>query len=687
MTNTGTASPGQAAAARLTPLAALLIVIAAVILGSFIFRAFHDAVEPELSNRSLLIGTIVRSDIQRALDLGVPLNQLAGTKTYLEKVLTDFPEVSSITIRSADKRMISRAQSNAGDPRHQRDLQRDSDIGNSVIEIPGQSFIFPILTGNELAGEIVIEIDRAYVRRQFRNVFLDVLVVILVAILLVFEITITVTANSLRKPLDQLYTLLERQARGDFSGRLKQVTTTSLGRVAARFSDHAEDLNARFSRLWDRYSRTEIHGDIRRRLQDLGNRFTLTGTVPRTLELADVFDIRLPLFLFAMAEELSKPFLPLYIRSMIAGETWLSEAVIVSLPLIAYLVALVALSPVSGVLAERLSPRRAFLLALVPVAVSHVGLSISSSVSEIILWRGVAGVGYAVATIACQEYALAAASAGRHTRAAASFVAVVIGGTFCGTAMGGVLADRIGQSNVFLVGAVLIVVAAVVALGMLSGESAKQTHKKSAAAGFAGFLSVFRNLRFVALLLGIAIPANVLMAAFLWYLVPLMLADLGSSAADIGRALMLYYLLTVIIAPWVARLADRYSSTAIMLAIGGVISGLALIALSRESGFWPIAATIAVAGVAHAFIRAPQIVHVLEISRSAPTTSQSLMLGALRTFERIGSIFGLLLTAFLAGEIGYNTAIGVTGISVTTGAILFAVIAFTHRLYTRGERL
>jgi MFS family permease len=683
MTNAQTITPGQAAAARLVPLTALMIVIAAAILGGLTVRAFNKAVDPELSNRSLLIGTIVRADIQRALDLGIPLSQLTGTKTYLEKVLADFPEVSGITIRSADHKIVSRAQSNSEGARPEQSAGKTRDGGDSIIEIPEKSFVFPVLTGNDLVGEIVVEIDRSYVQRQFRNVFLDVLVVILVAILLAFEITIAVTATSLRKPFDQLYILLERQAHGDFSARLKQVTTTSLGRVAARFSDHAEDLNARFGRLLESYSRSKPSAQAVDRLRDLGSRFGLAGTIPRTLNLMDMVDIRLPLFLFATAEELSKPFLPLYIRSMIAGDTWLNEAIIVSLPLIAYLVALVALSSVSGSLAERLSPRRAFLVALVPVAASHIGLSISSSVEEIIIWRGVAGAGYALATIACQEYALAAASFGRHTRAATSFVAVVIGGTFCGTAIGGVLADRIGQSNVFLVGAVLLGIAAIVALGMLSGGRTEQTHKQSAAVGFSNFFSVFRNLRFVALLFGIAIPANILMAAFLWYLVPLMLADLGSSPADIGRALMLYYLLTVVVAPWVARLADRYSNTSLMLVIGSVISGLALIALSRGPGFWPITAAIAVAGVAHAFIRAPQVAHVLEISQSASIRHRGVMLGALRTFERVGAIVGLLLTAFLAGQIGYTTAVGITGISVAMGALLFAVVAGTYRLRFR----
>lgn len=680
MNSTPAVSPGQAAAARLVPLAALMILIAAVLLGSLVLRAFNTAVEPELSNRSLLIGTIVRSNVQRALDLGIPLDQLAGSTTYLEKVLLDFPEVSGIALRSADEKIVARAQSAAGTAGEKQRPQTEGDAGDAVIEVAGKSFIFPILAGNELVGDIVIEIDRMYVQRQFRNVFLDVLVVILVAVLLAFEITISVTATSLRQPLDQLYTLLERQTAGDFSGRLKRVTTTSLGRVAARFSDHAEDLNARFARLKDRYAGVDTHADIRDRLQEIASRFTLTGTQPRTLRLTDVVDIRLPLFLFAMAEELSKPFLPLFVRSMIAAEPVLSEAVIVSLPLIAYLGALVVLSPVAGVLAERLSPRRAFLMALVPVAVSHFGLSFSSTVWEIVLWRGVAGAGYAVATIACQEYALTASSSGRHTRAAAGFVTVLIGGTFCGTAIGGVLADRIGQSNVFLVGVVFIVVAAVVGLGLLSADGAGQTQRESTVPAFRGFLSAFRNRRFVALLLGIAIPANVLMATFLWYLVPLMLADLGSSPADIGRALMLYYLLTVLIAPWAARLADRYSSTGMMLIFGGAISGCALMALYQVSGFWPITAAIAVAGVAHAFIRAPQIAHALEISRSMPEAGRAPMLGALRTFERIGSIIGLLLTASLVGDIGYTTAVGMTGAFVTAGALLFAAVTGAHRL-------
>src|SRR5690606_33460855 len=80
-------------------------------------------------------------------------------------------------------------------------------------------FRFAILSGNTLAGEVLIKVDRAYVEQQFVDVFLDVLVVILVVLLLAFEIMLVAVSRSLSKPLDGLFQILERQAVGDFSHR------------------------------------------------------------------------------------------------------------------------------------------------------------------------------------------------------------------------------------------------------------------------------------------------------------------------------------------------------------------------------------------------------------------------------------------------------------------------------------
>ncbi len=680
MTVAETASPGRLAAGRLAPWAALLIGAAAVVLGYFTVHAFNQAVEPELNNRSRLIGTIVRTNIQRALDVGVPLNQLRGTEKYLTNILETFPEVSRLAIRAADSKIVSFAERGSGGITTYDITRKSGKAHAPPSSFTPRAFTFPILTRNTVVGDIVIEGDRAYVERQFRNIFLDVLVVVLVAILVAFEVMLAVVTASVSKPLDRLHLLLERQSQGDFSCRLMHEVATSLDRVAARFSDHSEDLNSRFARLLGRYSGDYSASSALERLKETGRRFRLTGDIPAAIRLTDVVDMRLPLFLFVIAEELSKPFLPLYIQAAMTGEEWISEEIIISLPLVAYLIALVALSPVTNFITERYSRKACFLAALVPVAISHVGLSLSDSVAEIVLWRGIAGAGYAVATIACQDYALGAIKGGRRARAIGGFVAVIIGGTFCGTSIGGVLADRIGQSNVFLVGAGLVCIAGLIALPMLSSDHLAGSRRAETSSNERGILSAFANRRFVALLFGIAIPANVLVAAFLWYLVPLILADVGSSPADIGRALMLYYLVILLVAPRVAQLIARPLSVNTMVVVGGLVSGLALVIVTHWHGFWPIAVAVAIAGIGHSLVRAPQVEIALQIDETITRGTGAMpTLGALRTFERAGSIIGLLLVAIVATEFGYVKTAAFTGYFVIVGASIYALASRWNR--------
>jgi predicted MFS family arabinose efflux permease len=671
MTPATRASAGRRAAARLVPWAAILLAAAASIFGLITVRAFDQALAPELDNRSRLIGTIVRGNIQRALDLGIPLDQMRGAARYLERILERFPEVSRIAIRDTDGRVASLGERGAADTIKAIDLTAKDQQRPGAVSFRADAFSFPILSHNTVVGEILIEGDRQFVERQFRNVFLDVLVFILAALLAGFEIMLAVVTGSVVKPLDRLRALLEHQCAGDFSVRLAHRTATGLDRVAARFSDHAIDLNARFARL-------TCAGTVSTKVSALGDRFRLSGRDPVRLRFADVADSRLPLFLFVLGAELSKSFLPLYVQRVTPPDAWLPEAVVISLPLVAYLIAVVLLSPIAGWLTSRFPARRIFLAAAGAVTASQLGLSSSDSALEIVLWQGFAGAGFAVASIACQDHALHVAGTRERGRAVGGFIAVIIAGTFCGTAIGGVIADRLGQANVFLAGAALIVVAGAVAVLMLPdrvGGSGAGGEKAGSERG--SMLAALGNGSFLALLVGIAIPANVLVAAFLWYLVPLMLADIGSTPADIGRALMGYYLLVALLTPRVAELSERRGNAAALAAAGGVLCGLSLLAAAHRSEFWPIVVAVAVAGLGQALLRAPVVELTLRIAEPRPSgVTPEAMLGAMRTFERVGSMLGLVLAAALAAETGYSTAAEITGYCILAGALAFTVSRF-----------
>ncbi|NGM86951.1 MFS transporter [Parapusillimonas sp. SGNA-6] len=670
----GATSPGHSAASRLVPLAALMIVMAVAALGYFAVTLFNHAVQPELDNRSQLIGIGVRNNIERALALDVPLDQIAGTEKYLLGVMTSFPEVARIAIRTAGGVPVTQVERRPDGTAAAVPVAPQDAVEDTASQVDDGTFRFAILSGNSLAGEVLITVDHAYVEQQFVDVFLDVLVVILVVLLLAFEVMLAAVTRSVGKPLDGLYQILASQAEGDFSHRLKFGVRSSITRAVARFSDHAIDLHERYAALRQRTG-PSVEADVQRdqRLADIGRRYRLTATPPHIADMKDAVDMRLPLFLFATGEELSKSFLPLLVRSAATDMAWINQEVLVSLPLIAYLLALIVLSPLAGGLTDRYTARKVFLFALLPVGISHIGLSVSSSVAEFVVWRGVAGAGYALATITCQEYALCTSTDGKHGRAMGGFVTVVIGGTFCGTAVGGVLADRLGANNTFLVGATLVAVSAFIAFKMMSGTDTERV-PASAPTGPPSH-SAFSNRRFVGLLLGIAIPANIMMASFLWYVVPLALSDLGSRPADIGRVLMIYYLITILAAPVAARWMDRAPDISFLLASGGAISGVGLLCLTYWYGVWPMVGAVALAGIGHAIVRATQVPLTLRIAAtSARHTSSAKALAALRMWERAGSAIGLATTGVLVGHYGYGVTIGVIGVLTVAGTLAFLAI-------------
>ncbi len=664
-------SPSRTIARRLVPWAALMIIFSSALLGYFAITVFDEAVEPELNRRTHLIGSMVRSNIQLALDSGIPIEHLAGVDAYLDDVLEAFDEVSSITLLTDTGRTVSEALKENTSSGSATSKPANDAVASDTRHYRLDRVVMPVLDGNKLVGRIVVKIDRQFITTQFRNIFLDIAVVIIVATLLAFEIMLTVVSRSFIKPLDRLVELLKRQATGDFSSTLKRTTTGALvDRVSERFSDHAIDLHARFGRLREQLT---ARGSNAGQLDTLGARHGLLASKPNHLSRRNAVDIRLPFFLFVVAEELSKPFLPLYIKARLGIPGWISEELLISLPLVAYLVCIALLSPFARMLIRRFGSRHLFLAALIPVICSHVGMALSESVWEIMVWRGIVGAAYALTTIACQDYALTSVEGGQPGRAMSGFIAVLIGGTFCGTALGGVMADRLGQSNVFFASALIAVLAGFLALRLLEDHS---TIKKPAPAGsFARHLwRPFQSRRMALLMLGISIPANALTVALLWFLAPLLLGDIGVSAADTGRVMMLYYLCIILLGPFVATKSGSPVSGLALMFVGGALSGGALLVVAGSVTFWHVTLAIVACGIGHSLLRAPLLAACVRIAdEEFDPGSRDALLGALQMVERIGSTIGLVSVAILVGSFGFEPALAVTGAVALAGALVYAV--------------
>src|SRR5690606_24126572 len=101
---------------RLTVLLVTLISGTVLALGALAIGSFERTVAPELAQRTRLIGAVVRAELQRALDLGVRLDSIAGIDRYLSSTLEKFHEIEAIAVHDERGRAVASAGRPAGAP-------------------------------------------------------------------------------------------------------------------------------------------------------------------------------------------------------------------------------------------------------------------------------------------------------------------------------------------------------------------------------------------------------------------------------------------------------------------------------------------------------------------------------------------------------------------------------------------
>ncbi len=645
------AAPIAARALRSRLLLPLLALVACTVLavGGFVTSAFDRAVAPELSKRTRLIGTIVRDELQRALELGVQLEAMQGLESYLSETLDKFGEVEAIVVQAASGTVVAA-------------VRRPADLGQPLVRGPPGTqtvveegrYVLPILYGNRLVGEIQIDTSPTFVRTRLRDVFLDVMVIALVAALLAVELTLVLIVTFVTGPLARVLLLLNAQCKGDFSRVIQPGGLGGLSRTAARLNDYAEDLAERWASLTSP-AREAIRRTLDARIAD---------DRPALLRMSDVGDIRLPLFLFVIATEVAVAFLPVYSRALMRPD-WLTPEMAAAAPLVCYLFAAALMTPFSGRLSRRFGARRLFLWSILPAALSLAGLAAATHVVEAAMWRGVMAVFYATATIACHEYAIGASGDAGSTKPIGAFVAVVYGGVFCGAALGGVIAGRFGFQAALLSGAAFALLAGILGTAAMRGPAGDPIGD-AAVAGKSTFGRL--DTRLGALLLGLAVPMSATTAIFVWYLTPLMLTEIGSGPAEVARVVMLYYLAAVLLGPAVVAVSDSRVGPRPLVVLGAAIAGLGLLSLSAWSGFWAVTAAMGALGIGHTVLRAPLYAWAQRVDPGGTSVMP------LRLAERVGAILGLGICALVLPDIGADHGIRALAIITLLGLSGFVAL-------------
>ncbi|MFG1804720.1 MFS transporter [Micromonospora carbonacea] len=154
------------------------------------------------------------------------------------------------------------------------------------------------------------------------------------------------------------------------------------------------------------------------------------------------------------------PVLPVYAATFGAGPTQIG--VLVAL----FALLRLAASPFCGRLGVRFGERRVLVAGLLLCAVSSALTAFASSYAQLLVFRGLGGVGSVLFSVSALAMLLAIAPADQRGRASAVFEAGFLLGGICGPALGGLLA-LVDLSTPFLAYAGLLLAAAGLALAVL----------------------------------------------------------------------------------------------------------------------------------------------------------------------------------------------------------------------------
>jgi predicted MFS family arabinose efflux permease len=300
-------------------------------------------------------------------------------------------------------------------------------------------------------------------------------------------------------------------------------------------------------------------------------------------------------------------------------------------------------------------------------SISLIGLAFAHTLIEIIVWRSVSAVGYAVATIACQVFIARTASSGdANIRGLSIFVAAITAACICGAPIGAVIAEILGQSAALLFACVVCLISWMFFKGVsLPNEVSSASLTADTGSGTAGFGALLKNNHILLAMLCGVLPGKLMMAGMLFYITPLLLQQFQLSQASIGQFFVLYYVLLSAGNAIISRV-DLGIKTKIQLVImGGFLSGAGALTM-----YWfnsPVALAVAIVsfGLGQSMLLTPitaVILHIARIELPAVQTSRALALS--RSFERVGGILGAGLAAVFSAYLGYREAAVMLGIIV-----------------------
>lgn len=380
---------------------------------------------------------------------------------------------------------------------------------------------------------------------------------------------------------------------------------------------------------------------------------------------------RFAAFVFLLAFAMPMSFVPLQMSELYAPILGLPRDIVLGLPISLEMLCALGASLAAGAVADKRDWRTPFVLGIL---VTSTGLFFSAQAGTgiaFILARGVCGLGYGLSWMALQNFLFTNCTPTTRARGSSHFVAGLFSGHICGTALGAMLAERIGYSPVFLIAMLVALTSLVFFMFFMRDLKGQAVSVPSAVSIKVSSIGSFITDRKVfALIFFCIIPFSICQVGLLFFATPLYLNELGISQSDIGRVLMIYGLSVVYLAPQLSKIVDRRENKKPFIVAGGLLGGLGLSLLYIHQGFFVIVIAIFLLGLASSIGSSAQTAFALKLEATRDLGVGKAM-AIQRAADKLGQMIGPLALGALMSGISISQGLVVLGLGYMVLSILF----------------
>lgn len=717
-------------------IAVVVIILGQSIYSYFNLRSFQASYIHALQEKSARVGSFLKDDINSILKLGIPLQNMAGLEQALSRTLRDIPEAGFIEIVDPGYYMLYRADHEEGKKVPPETIKASFVEKPYILELsrmglsPHHTDVSIALEpGEEVLGYINIHISGRSIQDKSRQILWDMLTVMLTSLLLTFEFLTFFVVYCLKHPLEVLrcdialgfsnyrsvkpskylalgeigvlagyYNAILHYHHGAFAvPAQKWLFTDSKKKLQRLFVDqdariHAltQKIDAQQSVRVSNFQSERVAGKLRNCLYELKTQLDRLSrkfgppspSVGEGGEASPVIPyslIRPLIFLFIMADGFSLSFFPMFVDSMYEPFWGLSREVMMSLPMSAFMLVLAFSMPLTGNLTDSKGWYMPLILGLVLNAVGHLLTAMAQDITQLIVFRSLAAVGFGMVFMCCQRFVIDNTNARSRAMGMSGFLAAFFSGDICGTVIGAMMAERIGFAPVFYVSALFTGLALVFLLIVFQGPFRPSREKFLGNRGIPlnanQLVKVFRDREFSTIVWLQAVPAKLALVGFLFFFVPLYLNSIGALQSNIGRIIMCYSICIIFIGPLVSYLIPQEHLRKYLVAAGGFITAGGMLSFAFTSGLVPLMIVVILLGIAQS-ISVPSQASIISETDVVQRMGSGAGMGVYRFWERAGNVTGPLLMAFLIARFGYaNSVVALGGVTLVCSLLYLGLIA------------